>query len=103
MNRCRPSRTAIARGAPSLPRAPPVSYTHLVLKACEDPATAARVRAIVCLNTPFISAWQPAVGRQARPWARIGLCLLAAGLGMAFWMLGEPFVDPLQPLSLIHI
>lgn len=79
-----------------------IGHSHagnIVLKACEDPATAARVRAIVCLNTPFISAWQPALDRKAGPLARLGLCVLAAGLGMAFWMLGAPFVDPLQPVD----
>lgn len=79
-----------------------VGHSHagnIVLKACEDPPTAERVRAIVCLNTPFISAWSPASGIQALPWARFGLCMLALGLGMAVWMLGGPFVDPLHPVE----
>ena len=72
-----------------------VGHSHagnIAMKACEDAATAASVRAIVCLNTPFISAWQPAVGPQALPWARAGLAVLALGTGMALWMLGSPFV-----------
>ena len=32
---------------------------NIALKDCEDPAAAGSVSAIVCLATPFISAWRP--------------------------------------------
>jgi pimeloyl-ACP methyl ester carboxylesterase len=55
-----------------------VAHSHggnVALKACELPATAANVRAIVCLATPFISMWRPR-SRLVRPGARPGIFLM---------------------------
>jgi hypothetical protein len=60
-----------------------VGHSHagnIALKACEEPQTAARVKAIACLSTPFIEAWRPRV-RVIHGWAHAGLYLVAACAG----------------------
>lgn len=55
-----------------------VAHSHggnIALKACEQEETAARVHAIVCLATPFISAWSPRT-RVERAGARWGIAAM---------------------------
>lgn len=69
-----------------------VAHSHagnIALKACEDPLTASRVQAIVCIATPFITAWRPRLRVVASWHARVGLALMAAGMGAGFMLLTQ--------------
>ena len=78
-----------ALGARGFERIALVAHSHggnIALKACESPATAARVQAIVCLATPFIAAWRPRA-RIIRQGVRLGIVLV-----LLPWMLLMPSV-----------
>lgn len=79
-----------------------VAHSHggnIALKACEDAATAARVSAIVCIATPFLTAWRPRLKRVGNLATRLGLVVQSLGLGMGFMLIGSTLVGPLDELG----
>lgn len=78
-----------------------VGHSHggnIALKSCEDPASGARVDAVVCLATPFIAAWQPRVRVVRGELARLALFLVPMISGAGFALLAAsiavPSLDP---------
>ncbi len=58
-----------------------IGHSHggnIAMKACEDTETARHVTALVCLATPFLSAWRPRVRVVRGGVARAGMVLAAS-------------------------
>ncbi len=63
------------------PRVALIAHSHggnIALKACEDVDVARHVGAIVCLSTPFISAWRPQLLISRGFYARAGMLFTSA-------------------------
>ena len=79
-----------------------VAHSHggnIALKACEDAATAERVSAIVCIATPFLTAWRPRLRRVGNLATRLGLMVQSFGLGAGFMLMGSTLTGPLDELG----
>ena len=69
---------------------------NMALKACEDPAVARCVSAIVCLSTPLIPAWKPRLLIARGFHARTGMLICSAFSSVYRVMLISALSTPME-------